>query len=348
MSLLFVDGFDHYATADFSKKYVATVGSPVITAGIGRRGTKGYDTQTGGGITKEFPAESSWVMGIAFKIPAAVPNPVSIPNGRIFTLLDGATQQCELRFDNATQELIVTRNGTLVTGGRSSIVLSLNQYYYIEWKVTISDSIAADSCVVRVDGVEVINVTAGQDLKNTANTTATRVLIGIGTTNAKHQYDDLYICNQSGSTNNNFLGDCRVDTLYPDADGFYTDGTPSAGSDHYAMVDETPVSTTDYVTLASLNDRDSYSFDSLPALAGQVVYGVQAVAATGKDDSGLISAATFVRSGTSPAVDQDGVSTPLPTTYTFLRDIYEQNPDTSTAWDRDSVNAAEFGVVVTA
>jgi len=345
MSLLFVDGFDHYATADFTKKYTSTVGSPLIASAIGRRGTKGLNTQGTGSVSKSFSAESSWVLGVAFKIPAAVPSPGSIPNGRIFSLLDGATAQCELRFDNATQELIVTRNNTLVTGGRSSIVLSLNQFYYIEWKVTIANSIAADSCVVRVNGIEVINVTAGQDLQNTANSTATVVSLGVGATNAAHHYDDYYICNQSGSTNNTFLGDCRVDTLYPDADGFYTDGTPSAGSDHYAMVDETPVSTTDFVSLASVGDRDSYSFESLPSLAGQVVYGVQALAATDKDDAGSISAATFARSGTT---NEDGTGTSLSTGYTFLRDIYEENPDTSTQWTRTTVNSAEFGVVVTA
>jgi hypothetical protein len=345
MSLLFVDGFDHYATADFTKKYTSITGAPVITSAIGRRGTKGYNTSNTGAIFKSFAAESSWVIGAAFKVPA--PN-ASFSAGRVFALLDGGTGQCELRFDNVTQELTVTRNGTAVTGGRSSIVLSANQYYYVEWKVTIANSIAADSCVVRVNGIEVINVTAGQDLQNSANSTATILQIGSSSTNSAYHFDDLYVCNQSGSTNNTFLGDCRVDTLYPDADGFYTDGTPSAGSDHYAMVDETPVSTTDFVSLASIGDRDSYSFESLPALAGQVVYGVQALAATDKDDSGLISAATFVRSGVSPAVNQDGAGTALSTGYTFLRDIYEENPDTSTAWDRDTVNAAEFGVVVTA
>jgi hypothetical protein len=344
MSLLFVDGFDHYATADVTKKWNGIgITAPTIVATDGRRNSGRIQIPASSSASKLITQGDSFVVGFAFRFQTTLLNA-----RKIAAFFDSGTTQCELRL-NTNGTLSVTRNGTALTNGTSTTALTLNVYDYIEWKVTIANSISAGSCVVRINGVDVIDVAAGQDLQNTANAYANQFTIGNDQTGAPTvSFDDLYICNQSGSTNNNFLGDCRVDTLYPDADGFYTDGTPSAGSDHYAMVDETPVSTSDYVTLASLNDRDSYSFTSLPALAGQVVYGVQAVAAVDKNDSGLISAATFARSGSSPAVNQDGASTALSTTYTFLRDIYEQNPDTSTAWDRDSVNAAEFGVVVTA
>jgi hypothetical protein len=343
MSLLFVDGFDHYATADINKKWDSLGGTPVIVSTAGRRNTGRMETASSEYVQKNITQGDSFVVGFAFKVFGAPAN-----NRRIVSFLDGVNSQCEL-FIATDASLFIARNGTSISGSVSSATLLINEWNYIEWKVTIANSIASNSCIVRLNGSEIINVAAGQDLQNTANAYANRIRFGPDSLNSSTvSFDDLYVCNQSGSTNNDFLGDCRVDTLYTDADGFYTDGTPSTGSDHYPLVDETPVSTTDFVSLAAIGDRDSYSFTSLPALAGQVVYGVQALAATDKDDSGLISAATFVRSGVSPAVNQDGAGTALSTGYTFLRDIYEENPDTSTAWDRDTVNAAEFGVVVTA
>ena len=43
--------------------------------------------------------------------------------------------------------------------------------------------------------------------------------------------DDLYICDGTGSApHNTFLGDCRVDTLLPTADGTAQQWTPSTGT----------------------------------------------------------------------------------------------------------------------
>jgi hypothetical protein len=340
MALLFMDGFDHYASADVNKKW-NTGGT--ITAARGRRGTAALTTGVSSLITKTIPNTETIIVGFAFKIGTLGLN----GNYLVIGFRDGASLQCELRWNNITRLLSITRNGTAISGAVGTTVIPTGVFNYIEIKAKISDSLSENEFIVRLNGTNEIVVPAGSDTKVTSNAYANVVTIGSdsSTTGAGYDIDDFYICNTLGSINNDFLGDCRIDTIMPNADGTYSDGTPSTGSDNYATVDEIPISTADFNTLANNGDRDSYQHGGLPLVTGSLVYGVQVNAAVDKDDSGARSAATFIRSGT---VDEDGASVGLSTTYGILRDVYELNPDGNVAWDKTSVDNAEFGVVVTA
>lgn len=234
---------------------------------------------------------------------------------------------------------------TELTNGTSVAALSINTEYYIEWKITFANSISADTCVVKINGVQVLNVASGQDTQASANASANGFHLGGFNQASTCIYDDLYLCDQSGSTNNDFLGDIRVDTVFPTSDGNYTAFTPSTGSDHYALVDETEPNTTDYNDGATVGDRDSYGLGNLTALTSQTVYGVQVNAAILKDDAGAKSAATFVRSAST---NQDGAAVALGTSQVYVSQIFEQDPNAAAAWTETTVNAMEAGVVVTA
>ena len=339
MTLLFCDGFDHYATADLSKKYTTVTGSPTISAAAGRRSTGGLTSGNTQNVTKTVTATASFVIGAAV-IFSALPG----ASVAIISLLDAGTLQCDLRV-NVDGTLSVTRNGTVLTNGTSTHVLVTGSY--IEFKVTIADSIAADSCKVRVNGVDIITVATGQDTKNTANATANQVKLGQAAAGGFGSlvFDDFYICDQSGSTNNNFLGDVRIDTIFPNADGNYLQFTPSTGTDHYALVDETTPNTTDYNDGSTVGDRDSYALQNLTALTSQTVYGVQVNMAILKDDAGAKSASTMVRSS---GTNGDGASAALGTSQTYVSQVYETDPNGSIAWTETTVNAMEAGCKVTA
>jgi hypothetical protein len=343
MSLLFIDGFDHYATADIDKKWTAHGSTSVISSAAGRRGGgAALMPYNGGGVSKTVAASGSFVIGFAFKTDG-----FSSLYFSLAWLYDAGTNQCILRVlpDGTLQ---VSRNGTALTGGTSTNALSLNTWYYIEWKVTIADSIGAGTCKVRVNGVDWLTVATGQDTKNTANASANQVYLGswaAGSGPLNIYYDDVYICDASGSTNNDFLGDVRVDTLYPTSDGTYTAFTPSTGVSHFALVDETAPNTSDYNDGVSVGDRDSYGLTDLAALSSQTIYGVQVNAAVMKDDAGAKSAATFVRSSST---NGDGASVALGTSQAYISQVFETDPNGSIAWTATTVNAAEAGVKVTA
>jgi hypothetical protein len=339
MTLLFMDGFDHYATADITKKWTAT-SSGAINASSGRRGGGAFRVALNTGtVTKTLAATASWVVGGAIKFTAL---PTSFA-AELIALLDAGSLQCNVKL-NVDGTLSVTRNGTALTDGTSVYTLSAGSFYYIEFKVTIANSIGAGTCKVRVNGVDVITVATGQDVQATANASANQVRYGTFGS-ATVDWDDVYICDQSGSTNNDLLGDVRIDTIFPTSDGNYAQFTPSTGTDHYALVDETAPNTTDYNDGAAVGDRDSYGLGNLSALTSQTVYGVQVNAATLKDDAGAKSAATFVRSSST---DGDGASVALGTSQTYISQVFETDPNGSIAWTETTVNAMEAGVKVTA
>lgn len=337
MALIYIDSFDHYATADATKKGWTLGSYGAISSSQGRRSTSAFRARGTSG-TRSIAQGASFVVGMAMKFDATGAN-------ALFGLIDGSTEQISVRL-NSSAQIILSRNGT--TLGTSSFTVSPATWYFIELKATIANSISADSCIVRVNGIEVLNLAAGTDTQATANAYANKLYIaGPGSAiEVTYTYiDDLYVCDQSGSANNDFLGDVRVDAIYPDGDGAYSEWTPSTGSTHYNLVDETAPNTTDYVSSDTVGQRDSYTFADLPAITTVTVHGLQVNAAALNDDAGARSIATFARAGSN---NQDGTGEALNTSQVYVRQISEINPNTSEAWTQGGVNGAQFGVVVTA
>jgi hypothetical protein len=337
MALLFMDGFDHYTTSDLFKKWNTGGAGTTVDSGQGRRSTGALRISNTGsfwGIGKAVSSES-YVIGFALRF-------TDTNSGNAALWIDDSTgnTQCSIGL-NGSNRLTLWRGYGSTVLATSTAILSPNTWYYIEWKVTIADSITADSCIVRINGVNEINLPAGTDVKNSSNAGGSTIRISGWTNNT--YYDDMYVCDLTGTTNNDFLGDCRIDTIFPDAEGTYLQGTPSTGTTHYTLVDETTPNTTDYNSLANVNDRDSYGFANVASLASQQIYAVQVSAYTAKDDAGVISAAPFIRSG---SVNLDGPTSGLSTDYIYMRQIAETDPNTSSQWTQTAINSAEFGVVV--
>lgn len=338
MALLFIDGWDHYNTSQLSRKWSTLSGSPTIHASNGRFGSGCLEfTNTNQGLARTMSGNiTSWVVGFAFKIAA-------LTNYRMVGLRDAGTLQCELRL-NSDGTLSVTRNGTNVSGGTSAATLSINTYYYIEFKVTIADSISASSCKVRINGTDVITVTTGQDLKNTANAYANEIILGsVGSSGgATIDFDDLYILDNSGSVNNDFLGDMRVETLYPNGNGNSSQfvGSDSNSTDNYLLVDESPANDdTDYVESSTPNDIDLYTFGNLSTTPLSIA-GTQMVILARKTDAGVRTVAPMTRVAST---DYTGSNTNLGTSFANIYEIREVDPNTTVAWIAAGVNGAEFG-----
>lgn len=345
MALIFIDGFDHYDSTVIDKKWSYNNNGWQISAAAGRRG--GGALYSSGGnhqMIKYFPpfSNDSLVMGFAMK---------KATNGGVTELVkfgdDAGKTQASIR-TNASNGFGFYRGGDLespvLLASSSNNVMSNNGWYYLEIKVQIANSISADSCILRVNGTDVINLSAGTDTQSQTASTLSRISLFSISAGAIY-IDDLYVCDTTGSTNKDFLGDCRIDTLFPNNDGAYTNGTPSTGSTHYTLVDESVPNTSDYVSLSNVGDKDSYAFTDLPSVSSNTIYGVQVNSYWQKSDSGARSAAALAKSGSTVL---DGSSVVLSSGYTFSTQVYETDPDTSAAWTKNGVNSAEFGVKVTA
>ncbi len=153
-------------------------------------------------------------------------------------------------------------------------------------------------------------------------------------------FDDFYLADGSGTRNNDYLGDVRIDALSPAGAGSFSQWTPSGAGQNFEMVDEALPDHSDYVTGANTGDRDSYSFEPLPAMNTPTVLGVQVTALAQKNDAGAGTLKALTQSGASVAT---GPTQALTTDPTYLTTVFEQTAE-GFDWSETELNAAEFGV----
>lgn len=333
MALRFVDSFDHYDDAHLAAKYPLLTGQVSISTGRFGNGLfiNGFDSRW---VQKIFDDQATWIIGFAFQFTQTGNN-----NGALCELHDTGTRQCELFWQN--NRLHVKRQGTTVASG--STVLSDNTWYHIQFKVTIGNSAAFE---VKLNDITEISGTG--DTQSTANAFANRVLIGgsAGAFTMNGFYDDLYICDGSGGVNDDFLGDCRVEALFPNGNGNSSqfDGSDGNSTDNYLLVDETtagPDGDTTYVTSTDVGDKDTYAFTNMTSLTG-VVFGVQTTPYARKTDAG---SRTIVSVARLSATEVDSSADSVLDGYKYFPKVYQTKPGGGT-WAIPDVNSAEFGFKV--
>lgn len=342
MALLFCDGFDHYVTADILKKWNAYPNNAcTVLTTSGRRGGGCLSINSTSDVIKVIPASGTLIIG------QAIWSPLGTNNFQVVSFFDGTATNPQLTVSCDTSGRLVVYRGAAGSGtllATSLSVIAASSWAYVEVKVVFGNT---GSYEVRVNGTAVLSAT-GVDTTMTANNTASGIGFGYAFGNgslwsALNYKDDLYVCDGTGSVNNDFLGDCRVDALYPNADGTYAAFTCSTGTSHFALVDEATPNTTDYVSAGVVGNKDSYAFTDLATAA--TVFGVQVCNAALKDDVGSRSVANLVRSGTTDAIS---TGVPLSTSLLYYCSIHELDPATGAAWTQAGVNAAQFGTVVAA
>lgn len=352
MSILFADSFDSYITADFLKKWNSVVigdsNTWVISAGNGRNSTASfrstYVSSSGpnaaamGSVT----VTASQTGGVAHSLRLSA-LPSSTQTDAFLRFHDTAVLHVDFRI-TSSGTIQATRNGTVLATSSNS--LSANTTYHIEAKVKIDDTVGTVELRVNGSSTGWINIT-GQDTRNAGNATFNTINIGhsLSTTFAAAiitDIDDVVIWNTSGSVNNDFLGDVKVQALLPSGAGNSAQFTPSTGSNYACVDDASPNDDTDYVSSSTVGNVDTYAYGDLSTV-GTVLAAIVMLYMK-KTDAGARSVAPVVRhSGT----DYVGTDINPGTTYSYGKQIYELNPGTSAAWTASEINAAEFGSKVT-
>lgn len=332
MALLFMDGFD---AADFSPGRYS--GYSITSTTASTRFSTGkaifFNATAGPYLQKIFPATNQIFIGYAMYITD------SNYGASIVTFYgdSGATKHTSVRRVSSTQWGIY----------RGETQLSLfpapttATWFYLEVTSTISDTVG--TVIVRINGVTV--ATFNGDTKNGGtNTTIDMVRLGNdgGNYPACAPYiDDLYICDATGSTNNTFLGDVRVQTLVASGAGSSTQWAPTGGA-NYANISDIPDSVASYNSSSTTGERDLYAMNNLLAGTG-TVYGIQENLHAWKSDAGVGSLKSVYKVGSTV---YDGTTYGLGTSMAWYGAIRETNPATSTAWSTSDINALEAGVEV--
>jgi hypothetical protein len=332
MALLFMDGFD---AGDFATKWIPTSGASSTTTrfGVGRSLLLQNSNHH---IEYSFTAASEVFFGTAIMYGSStLRDPLNTDSKVVAFHGDNGTLQHVSVATNSFGQWVAYRGATQIGISVPQLVTSV--WNYLEVRVLISDTVGR--CVVKLNGNTMIDFTG--DTKNGGtNTSVDKMkLAGISNFSTDQYYDDLYLCDASGSAPyNTYLGDVRIHTIVPNAAGSSTQLTPSSGA-NYTTVDELPYSATDYVYGTS-GQTDLYAASDLPGGTG-IIYGVQTNAVVKKTDAGNISGRTAIKSGASTYY---GTSVGLNTTDISVIRVDQVNPATSSTWTSGEVNGIEIGV----
>ena len=354
MALQFIDSFDHYtashsaAGAAMSHKWDDTsfAGLMIPDTDGGRFGGQGLllDSTVGSAYVQKtmITDRDEVIVGFAF-LPSATGSHTS---QFIFNTVAAGTVTFLLSMGTGTASVSSSGGGSATS---SSGVLTDGVWHFIELRAKVHSS--AGELEIKVNEITVATVT-GVDTGTTGD--LVRSIRVRSTSNLQHDFiDDFYILDKTGSSNNDFLGDCRIVSLNVDADGdtndfTLTSSTPSDVSNFEGVDELTSTTFEDYVESGLIGAREHYSNETLAdrGISPSVIYGVQVVNDTLKTDVGTLK---FRDEMTIAGTRYDnGVDVVAQTgeyhMSTFIRDT---DPSDSATWTEAKVDAVGTGCVIT-
>lgn len=365
MSLLFMDSFANWGSAAVGAlgKWTSIVD---ITGGIfslnataGRNGgpaavfTEADPTdQRGSGtyLAKTLPnGQTTLTVGFALNVSSRSAGELTFLalnniTDRLIGLSILQTGQLRIRAGDETEFALATLLGT-TSGG---VIAATNVWYYIEVQVVVSPTVGQVN--IQVNGANVLTLSGvntdplslgsinNYQLGWPPGTTINVVTLGF-------MVCDHYVTNSSGSQNTGFLGDTRVACVFPNANGTTNQFAANGAASNYLCVNEASEDgDATYVSSATVGQIDEYTKTATPTNTG-TIFGVQLCAVARKDAAGTRHNQNFILSDVSTTL---GADNPLALSYAWYLDIIEQDPNTSAAWTKTGLDAAQIGVKVSA
>jgi hypothetical protein len=331
MPALVIDGFDSYngtgAAVGVQTNWTPASGVNLGGTTAGRFGGLAFAPHSSNGWRRSFAATTELTFSASFLF-----NGTGSANPGI-TFGNGTTPHVAVVF--GTDGQVALRNSAAQLA-----VSPVGKIPHSTW-VTIEIEIVVDDTAGRVtfymEGekiVEAVNV----DTRNGLTTTIDRLSIGYGLNNTTgsgaHTWDDIVVTDSATKPANAV----RVPTQYPDADGATLNLVPSTGTSHFAMVDETPASTTDYLQGSSVGELDEIGVGNMVKSPASIL-AVQASAYAAKTDATARSIALGVKSG---GVVSEAAAYALVTTGGRTNHLLNADPATAAAWTEAGVNALEL------
>jgi hypothetical protein len=151
--------------------------------------------------------------------------------------------------------------------------------------------------------------------------------------------DDWFWLDDTGTYNNDFLGDRRIETLRPNGDAS-VQFTRSGGSNNFEMVDDDPDQDGDstYNESGVVGYKDRLDIESLSVTPDSIA-AVQTVVTSRKTGAGTANQKVGVYSGTTESLSAaKGQSTD----YNIQMHIEEDNPDDSAVWEEADITALQL------
>lgn len=257
----------------------------------------------------------------------------------IFQALDSAAAIQISITANTANQLSVRRGsdgGTIL--GTSGAGLTLNKWHVIELWLKIADS--GGEAELKINGV--LEVDFNGDTKQTAIADMQHIKWQSGTTGSRFYpcyVDDIAINDTTGAQQNSWIGRGTILGFVPDGAGNYAQFTPSAGSNYQNVEEVPPDDDTTHNEDNVVDQKDSFTMGDIGAIGS-----ISAVCwwARAKMVDGTGNLARLLRIASS---DYQGSDLGLLTSYAYVFDILELNPDDSQPWEQADVNGLEAGYV---
>jgi hypothetical protein len=329
LTLAFVDGFDYYTSGQGQRKW--TNGASINTSASGTRFGAGRAFTVGNAAHNLGTSQAAGMIACAWKRASSI-------GQTLFTVSDNSVTH--LTLETAGGGLLQLRRGTgagtiLAT---STIPRHVDIWHYIEFAWVVSD--AGGAYRVVVDGALDFDGT-GADTRNAGTAAWTSFSLD----SSIHQFDDLLVkTGATYDTTDDFFGDRRVTTLYPNAAGALAQWAVGAGTGaNYLQVDDaTADDDTTYLATETVGAIDLYNFDNTPADAAQIV-GVQVNVVAKRENSGTPATRTMSVQARSSATDSLSTATVLSSSYVNYRHLMLLDPATAAAWTKAGVDALQAG-----
>lgn len=335
MSLVFTDGFDHYALATETAANITTY----LQAA-------GYTVTNAANNTFNFAAgQDAGSLGVKLSILAASPTPPSFSKSITTTAplivfgfsFRGQTTRLRVARINGTIDLdwdVAT--GKLKIGGTLGVdVIILNAFWFIEIEI---DKTAGEVRVWANDTLQ-LTVPLGGGVGNTHT-----ISWGVQASSASAaiiEVDDFYIVDSSGGQNNTRLGPVQLITRAPTSD-IAAEWTPvgSTGS-HASIVAQVAPNTVNAPYLQANVEGKKDVFASTNVLPNDnQIFGVALIAYARKGD--LDNRNLGMTIATTGGTTETQV--PLTTGFQYQQVIFEQAPG-GVAWNQNRVESSNFGII---
>ena len=345
MSIIFCDGFQ--ADDDCSKKWGLVIGGPSWSDYVIRNSDPRY---TGGYYLETYANDLDYIGAM---VPIASCDELIVGFGYKRTVPGEGLLVGFYRKENNGSYAGLKMEKTGVASFRSearndrtpwdftSSWWKPNVWHFVEVHYYLHNS--TGFCIVKVDGNTVMDYT-GDTQATQPDYNIDYVAIG-GGANTVTYYSDFYIVDPNTAPNDSFLGDIRIDTIFPNGVGTNNEFTPVGSANHWDNVDD--YSTANYNHTNTLGNVDTYEYEAIPDPDNTEILGV-ALNSTVMDDAagGAIFEGVYYDGGeyTSPPVS--GIGLGVSGTYAILQTIWDRDPSDGNKWEDADIDNHEFGIMM--
>lgn len=339
MTMLWVDGFEGYATSGgVQQGYDLGVSGVATASSAGRGGGQCFE----GRVNKRILSRTELIVGYARNGPNGGDFHMQFDNGQV----DWLSIKVDSLNNVVGQQAASSGGPTLFT--QAAPMRLDNVWRYWEHKLKIGGG-TTGSYELRIDELPVVTL-SGIDTRISGSSPATIERVTLGGSGV---VDDFYIADTLGATDNDFQGDLRMFAIHPNGSvATLSNWTPKSLPENWQEVKDIQTDNlATYVTTGVVGTKDIYEYDDPNLPAGTVVVCIATMTSAARlSDAGPRQLTAYVRGGVgsaTPTVEVAGGLHQLSDTYYMEQFLNATNPATGARWTPAELNAIRAGFALT-